>query len=191
MKGVFGCYRNTIRLRSGSYFDLANPRSADFTFSDIAGALSKICRFGGQINASFYSVSEHLFHCCNQAQKDGLPLDTQRALLMHDAAEAFVGDVVKPLKVMLPDYKEIERRVEAAIAEKFLIDFERESYSIDKIDREMLIAERHAMFSADDVTWTGERDVRRIAVDFCFWGPFDAEVKFRSAAKLIGIDTNI
>lgn len=48
MKNTFGCVANSIRLRSGRYLDLADPKPDQFTLDDIAGALSKICRFGGQ-----------------------------------------------------------------------------------------------------------------------------------------------
>lgn len=186
MKPVFGCYKSTIRVRSGSYFDLTDPKPEQFTLDDIAGALSKICRFGGQVD-SFYSVAEHCYHCAQQAALDGLPLETQIALLLHDATEAFVGDMVKPLKVLLPQYSEIEQRVEAVIAEKYGIDFAREEYSIGKIDREMLIAERHALFSRDDVTWTGENEVRQLDPQFHRWGPVDAEIGFFRLAAMLGI----
>lgn len=182
----FGCVNNTIRLRSGKYFDLANPRPDDFLFGDIAGALSKICRFGSQCNY-FYSVAEHSYWCAVVARRDGLLLDTEAAALMHDAAEAFVGDCVKPLKVMLPDYVEIERRVEAAIAERFLIDFSREKSVVREIDRAMLIAERRALFSTDQVVWTGEDSVRRLEIDFQRWTPAKAEVEFTKRAREIGI----
>lgn len=183
---AFGCVKNTIRLRSGSYFDLLEPRPDQFTLADIAGALSKICRFGGQIE-KFYSVAEHSLHCAEQGRLDGLPLDTQAALLLHDAAEAFIGDVVKPLKIMLAEYAEIETRVEAVIAEKFTIDFRREKYSVSKIDHEMLIAERKALFSADDVEWCGEKEVRQIEPWLECWLPEQAEAQFLKAAKMIGI----
>lgn len=188
MKGVFGCYRNTIRLRSGVYFDLADPKPEHFRFTDIAGALSKICRFGGQIEW-FYSVAEHLYHCAEQAAEDKLPIEVQRAILLHDAAEAFVGDVVKPLKVMLPQYKEIESRIESVIAEKFGVDFSHPA--VDQIDREMLIAERNALFTKDDVEWTGEREVRHINRRFYKWSPGAAEHGFLAAALAVGINVNI
>lgn len=183
---AFGCVNNTIRLRSGHYLDLANPQPDQFTLEDIAGALSKICRFGGQCDY-FYSVAEHSYLCVCVAERDGLPLDTQQAVLLHDAAESFIGDMVKPLKIMMPGYAEVEARVEAAIAEKFCIDFERERESIRKIDHEMLIAERRAMFSPDKVTWAGEDEVRRLQVDFQTWVPNHAEVAFMRLAKFIGI----
>lgn len=186
----FGCVNNTIRLRSGYYLDLADPQPDQFTLGDIAGALSKICRFGGQIDR-FYSVAEHCIHCAEQGRADGLPLDTQAALLLHDATEAFCGDIVKPLKIMLPEYAAIESRMEAVIAEKFLIDFRREEYSVRKIDHEMLIAERRKLFSADDVEWTGEREVRKIEPWIECWLPEQAEAQFMKAAKMIGVKAQI
>ena len=100
---AFGCVRNTIRLRSGIYFDLADPKPEQIEITDIAGALSKICRFGGHCYR-FYSVAEHCYHCSMVAEASPL------ALLLHDAAEAFTGDIVKPLKIMLPEFAAIERR---------------------------------------------------------------------------------
>lgn len=183
---TFGCVKNTIRLLSGGYLDLLDPKPDQFTLEDIAGGLSKICRFGGQVER-FYSVAEHSVRCSKQAADDGAPLDTQIAALMHDAAEAFIGDVVKPLKIMLSDYAAIEDRMEAAIAEKFLIDFERERYQVRAIDREMLINERRALFSADKVEWAGEKQVRLLPGKPDCWGPPIAFNNFMHHARMIGV----
>lgn len=180
---AFGCVANTIRLRSGLYFDLRDPKPNQFTFGDIAGALSKICRFGAQIDR-FYSVAEHLFHCAEVAQDDGdLSLETQRAVFAHDWAEAFIGDMVKPLKIMLPEYAEIEKRVELVIAEKFGFDPTRWVGTIREIDHAMLIAERRALFSKDNVEWFGEKEVRTLEVWFECWQPAQAEAMFERKAK--------
>jgi hypothetical protein len=184
---AFGCVKNTIRLRSGRYFDFTDPQTGQFTFSDIAGALAKICRFGGQVDR-FYSVAEHSVHCAQVARDDGRSKDVQFAILMHDAAEAFCGDVVKPLKIMLPQYSEIERRVELVIASKFGIDFASHADVIREIDWAMLIAERRSMFSADDVTWHGENEVRRLVVSFRAFGPIAAEEWFVSESGRCGFD---
>lgn len=186
MSTAFGCVANTIRLRSGLYFDLRDPKPDQFTLGDIAGALSKICRFGGQID-QFYSVAEHSVLCAQQGRNDNLSIATQLALLMHDATEAFAGDVVKPLKTMLPEYPEIERRIEAAISEKFGIDFECERSFVREIDQAMLIAERVRLFSRDDVEWTGESQVRVLSPQIFCWGPKIAEMRFDSAARTLGI----
>lgn len=187
---AFGCVNNTIRVRSGRYFDIANPKPEQFSFGDIAGALSKICRFGGQAN-HFYSVAEHLIHCTAQAVQDSLPQEVQQAVMLHDATEAFVGDVVKPLKIMLAEYEGIEDRVEAVIGEKFGIDFNRHRSAIRKIDHEMLIAERRKMFTPDKVTWTGENDVRKVDADFQLWMPETAEFTFVRVARSIGINVDL
>lgn len=183
----FGCVKNTIRTRSGRYFDLLDPKPDQFTLEDIAGALSKMCRFGGQIDR-FYSVAEHCYHCAALAEKDGASLAVRRAALMHDAAEAFVGDVVKPLKIMLPEYDAIERRVELVIVEKFGLEGTVDWPPVKEIDRAMLIAERRALFSADEVVWTGEKLVRQLDVKFVCWPPVLAEQAFLSVATALGLN---
>lgn len=187
---AFGCVSTTIRLRSGLYLDLDDPKPEQFRFADIAGALSKICRFGGQIE-HFYSVAEHLCHCTTQARIDGLLLPTQRAVFLHDAAEAFIGDVVKPLKIMLRDYQPIEYAMEKAIGCKFGVDFDAEAEAVRKIDRELLIAERRALFSADNITWPGEDKVRHVNHEFGCWNPKRAEENYWASARALGIDAAI
>jgi len=182
--GSFGCVKNTIRLRSGLYFDFVDPQPDQFTLADIAGALSKICRFGGQVDM-FYSVAEHCWHCSNQGTEDQLPPRVQASLLFHDAAEAFCGDVVKPLKIMLAEYSVIEHRVEKVIAEKFGLDFEHPA--IREIDHAMLIAERKALFSKDDVEWFGEKEVRILKPMLRCWGPTGAEQAFIKQAAFFDI----
>lgn len=178
---AFGCVKNTIRLRCGSYFDFRDPCPDQFTLEDIAGALSKICRFGGHCER-FYSVAEHSVHCLYQAYADQRPMASCFAVLMHDAAEAFCGDMVKPLKVMIPEYTAVERLVEQTIEAKFGIDFGAHRDTIREIDHAMLIAERRAMFSRDDVLWTGEKEVRRLSIEFQCWTPEEAERRFLEAA---------
>ena len=182
---AFGCVENTIKLRSGRYLDLRNPQPDQFTFADIAGGLSKICRFGGQCQR-FYSVAEHSYHCAIQATKDGLSISDQKGVLLHDAAEAFIGDVVKPLKIMLPDYSQIECLMEDCIANKF--DINTPAHVIREIDMAMLIAERRRMFGADNVIWHGENEVRQLSVEFKCWSPGEAEEMFVYRARECGID---
>lgn len=95
----------TILLLSGEYFDLAEPEACAFQVSDIAHALGNICRFTGHTQR-FYSVAEHSVICSHM-----VPPEDAMAALMHDAAEAFIGDVSSPLKSLLPDYKAVEQRV--------------------------------------------------------------------------------
>ena len=104
-----------ITTRSGRRVDLTNPRPDDICIYDIAWALSHICRWTGHV-ASFYSVAEH-----SVLVSERVPVAYARAALMHDAAEAYIGDVSAPLKSVLPEYRRLEAQFSAVIAEKFNI----------------------------------------------------------------------
>ena len=189
---AFGCFKNTIRTRSGRYLDLLDPQTHQIDFGDIAGGLSKICRFGGQIGThfrpwEFYSVAEHCVHCAEQASADGLSLNHQRDALMHDASEAYIGDIVKPLKVLLPQYAELEERLMQRIEIKFFLSFRTTQAEVTEIDHAMLIAERKHFFTRDDVEWTGQKNVRTISPVLIGWHPSDAEKRFTEKARALGI----
>ena len=148
----------TILLRSGRYFDFERPQDAYFTVEDIAGALAKICRFTGQTN-QFYSVAEHSVLVSRLVSREDA-----FAGLMHDAAEAFLGDVSSPLKALLPDYLIVERRVEAAIFERFQIPLPLPE-SVKRADRAMLgLEQRQLMNTADDWPITRGVDVPRFTI---------------------------
>jgi hypothetical protein len=102
----------TIMLHSGAWFDFCAPASSPFTLEDIAHGLANICRYAGQCK-HFYSVAEHSILVSEIAE--GFEYEA----LLHDAAEAFLGDITRPLKQMLPDFKSIEAEVERAILERF------------------------------------------------------------------------
>jgi hypothetical protein len=104
-----------IQTHSGKRFDLLLPTPDMIDISDIAHALSNICRFNGHCR-EFYSVAQHSVLVSRL-----VPSRWALTALMHDATEAYIGDVTRPLKHLLPDYKLIEARIWAAIAAKFQI----------------------------------------------------------------------
>jgi 5'-deoxynucleotidase YfbR-like HD superfamily hydrolase len=99
-----------ITTVSGRFFDLLRPEEYEFDVEEIATALSNICRYTGHVN-SFYSVAEHSVLVSRL-----LPSNLALCGLLHDSSEAFVGDVSSPLKRLMPQYQEIEERVQRAIA---------------------------------------------------------------------------
>ena len=182
---AFGCVGNTIRLLGGTYIDLADPKSSDIKIGDIAGGLSNLCRFGGQV-PRFYSVAEHCIKATEIAEADGQSPEACFAVLMHDAAEAYCGDCVKPLKLLLGDvYSQVESRIEAAIDAEFGIEFAKHRDVIKKYDQAMLIAEKRIFCPDDDRTWPGEDTAMFIKVQPSFWLPHLAQLEFFEAfAKL-------
>jgi hypothetical protein len=98
------------------YFDFRSPDEYEFEIDVIGRALSKLCRFTGH-TMQFYSVAQHSVFVSMLLEAEGPELAMMG--LLHDAAEAFVGDVAAPLKMLLPEYKMIEQRVERAICRAF------------------------------------------------------------------------
>lgn len=186
---------STIKLRSGKYFDLLNPKPDQFTFYDIAGALSKICRFGGHCN-KFYSVAEHLYHCVNYADictniNPSDIKDFHKIVFIHDFSESFVNDLVKPLKNLIPAYSEIEDNIQRVIGDKFGVDTSLFHKEVKEIDLAMLIAEKNTLFSKDSVAWQFEHEAKRFNFIPHCWTPSDAEIAFTKLAQKLGFNISI
>jgi 5'-deoxynucleotidase YfbR-like HD superfamily hydrolase len=107
----------TIQTSEGKFFDFENVEAHDYQISEIAHALSNICRFTGHIK-DFYSVAEH----CVEASYL-VPEQYALEALLHDASEAYLGDVSTHLKSLLPEYKALEQRVEKTIAEQYGLEY--------------------------------------------------------------------
>jgi hypothetical protein len=101
-----------IALISGAMFNYGDPASSQVTIEDIAFALGNVCRFSGHI--PFYSVAQH---CVNVSHL--VPERHAFTALMHDTAEAFTNDIPTPLKVAVPAFKDLEGRIEQAMAYRF------------------------------------------------------------------------
>ena len=110
-----GCYGTCIPTYTGKVFDPYAPDIHSICIEDIAHHLSNLCRFGGS-TSRFYSVAEHSIMVSYLVHPDNAKWG-----LLHDASEAYVIDLPKPLKVMFPEYKALETIVQQAICEKFLL----------------------------------------------------------------------
>lgn len=102
-----------IATSTGKHIDFVNITPDQICIEDIARGLSNECRFAGQLE-SFYSVAQHSVYVSQI-----VPPEYALEALLHDAAEAYIKDIPSPLKAMLPDYKAVEKRIEAVIRENF------------------------------------------------------------------------
>ncbi|NBC11661.1 MAG: phosphohydrolase [Planctomycetes bacterium] len=105
-----------VQTYTGRKFYPLAPRVEDIHIEDIAHALSNLCRYGGH-SRSFYSVAQHSVYVACEAPP-------QHALwgLLHDAAEAYVMDLPRPLKKAVAGYADAEARVMDAVCERFGMD---------------------------------------------------------------------
>lgn len=106
----------SIITYTGKTLSLDNLTTESIDLIDIAKGLSNECRFGGQCE-EFYSVAQHSILVSLL-----VPLPYALEGLLHDAAEAFIGDMPSPFKKNLSDYVEMEKKIENTIKEKFSIN---------------------------------------------------------------------
>ena len=95
------------------------PKEEDIHIRDIAHALSLMVRANGHF-PRFYSVGQHCIHCCEEACARGYTKRVQLACLLHDASEAYLADITRPVKQHLPKYREIEKCLQDAVFQKYL-----------------------------------------------------------------------
>ncbi len=104
---------NWICTYTGKTFHLLLPRQEEICIEDIAHQLSLLCRFNGCCR-QFYSVAEHSIRVSNI-----VPDRLKLSALLHDAHEAYVGDMTRPLKQTFPVYKDISNNIQVVIDDKF------------------------------------------------------------------------
>jgi hypothetical protein len=120
---------------SGLPFWPLDPRTEDVRLEDIAHSLSNQCRFNGHCK-QFYSVAQH-----SVLASFYVPEEYAVEALLHDAAEAYVGDMIRPLKAMVPEFVAIDDRVDAVIRQRFGLPAKM-SEPVIKIDMILCATER-------------------------------------------------
>jgi len=132
----------------GHRFYLTRPHIDDIAIEDIAHGLAYQCRFNGQTR-EFYSVAQH-----SLMVMELVPEPYRLAALLHDAAEAYLGDMVKPLKNLFPAFSEIEGRVMEIIGHRFGVDLANLHPSIKEADRIALATEKRDLMPHSTEPWS-------------------------------------
>jgi len=169
-----------IQTYTGKQFWPIDPRAEDVDIVDIAHALSQLCRFTGH-SASFYSVAEHSFATSYMVpDKDAL------WALLHDASEAYLLDLAKPVKMCkeMSGYRVLEDAVQAAVCEHFNIPKEMPA-SVKEADLRMLATEVRDVMCPPPASW-GLEDVIPYTMKVQCMQPLNAKRAFLSRyAELI------
>lgn len=140
-----------ISTVSGNQHWFYEPKPDNVTIEDIARHTSKMCRFGGALPV-FYSVAQHMVMCAMMAP-DGHKL----AALLHDSAEAYIGDIPTPLKMQLGEsIFQIEAVALKVIGAKFGVSLDPLHPAVVEVDQRMLITEAMQIKKEDLTTW-GEK----------------------------------
>jgi 5'-deoxynucleotidase YfbR-like HD superfamily hydrolase len=115
-----------MRTLSGKKLNILYPTTAMIEISDIAQGLSNNSHFAGQI-PHFFSIAQHSVMVCDEYATSNPEVsdDMKLLALMHDASEGYLGDVIKPLKIYLPDFVRIEKRLMMIIANRYNLPIER------------------------------------------------------------------
>jgi hypothetical protein len=107
--------QHEVETFSGKFVDTKNPNPDTIYLKDIAHALANTCRYGGHC-LRFYSVAEHSVFVSRRLERRGYSRETQLAGLHHDDAEAYLGDIPRPMKSLLgASYQRLTARMDEAI----------------------------------------------------------------------------
>lgn len=162
----------------GNRFYFQSPRIDDVHIEDIAHGLAFQCRFNGQTRA-FYSVAQHSLLVATL-----VPSRLRLAALLHDAAEAYLGDIVKPLKQCFPAFSAIEAKVMAIIGERFSTT-EFDAPAIKRADLIALATEKRDLMPNSTESWASLRGLQPFPMRIIPMAPQEAKAAFLEAYRAL------
>lgn len=154
---------------SAKKFMIEDLKPEMIDIESIANGIAKECRFGGQIEG-FYSVARHSI-ILRHALSLQLPRHMWIYPLMHDAAEGYIRDMCKPVKVLLPDYSAMEERIMKVIAAKYGLQYPFPEI-VKQYDTRIVLDEALHLFH-DEPEWVKDFEVHGIY-------PIGLDIKARS-----------
>lgn len=151
-----------ILTKSNQAFDFLKPDPDVISMEDIGWALSNTCRFNGQCNR-FYSVARHSLNLARYAHVKQMPLEIVRQCFLHDASEAYTGDIVTPLKSLLSDFKKIEDNIQSTIYSKYGLP-ERTFQEVKNLDLRIMLSEKQYLLPRGGPEWEIEKTAEPLEV---------------------------
>jgi 5'-deoxynucleotidase YfbR-like HD superfamily hydrolase len=163
-----------VSTYKGHRFFPLDPCIDDVDIEDIAHGLAYQCRFNGQ-TTSFYSVAQHSLLVASI-----VPEKLRLSALLHDAAEAYLGDIVKPLKILVPQFSVIEKQVSAIISKCFSV-YDLDHPSIKEADLVLLATEKRDLMPNSVEAWSSIAGLTPIAERIVPQAPERAKSDFLAA----------
>lgn len=154
---------------TGVQFWPLDPHLDEIVIEDIAHALAHNCRYNGHC-LRFYSVAEHCVHVSRS-----VPYHLQLSGLLHDASEAYLADIPRPIKPWLANYADIEKTLEECIAEKYGLIYPWHPL-IKVADESILADEQQQNMEHPPANWNLRHPP--LGVTLQFWSPDEAEHEF-------------
>jgi hypothetical protein len=169
-----------MQTYSGRAFYPLNPQPAHIDLEDVAHGLSNLCRYGGQCRV-FYSVAEH-----SVLLSYAVPEHLARWALLHDASEAYLSDVIRPIKPHLRGYYDIEDQLMGAIAVRFDLFPWPMPAELKGYDERMLLNEQARLMAPPPMPWNvlGEP---LSGISISGWLPMHAKLRFLARATELGL----
>nr|WP_295901143.1 HD family phosphohydrolase [uncultured Bdellovibrio sp.] len=161
---------------SGNRFNILDPNPEAVKIEDIACALARQARFNGHTRF-FYSVGQHSCLGAEVSPTKEIALH----MLFHDATEAYIGDLVSPVKALLPDFEIIESRIHWAISQKFNMEYPLPKV-VKQIDRRLLATEVRDLITKDLGSWCIGQD-EPFEFPIIPWPPEVTEARFLELAR--------
>lgn len=161
-----------IQTATGRAFWPIDPRPEDVCIEDIAHALSMLCRFGGHC-LRFYSVAEHSVLLARHSAPEH-----KLWALLHDASEAYLVDVPRPLKPFLRGYREAEDKIMLAVCARFGLG-DTMPAQVKADDTSLLMDEARQNMSVPELVW--DLKAPQLGIELRYWSPDRARDEFLSA----------
>lgn len=145
-----------VETFSGMFVDVSKPDPTTILLNDIAHALANTCRYGGHCR-SFYSVAEHAVFVSKRLERRGASVKVQLMGLHHDDAEAYLGDIPRPMKPLLGQaYRRMTDKMDAAIIRALELPYGVENFhdpAIKDADNWALFVEARHLLPSQGKGW--------------------------------------
>ncbi len=179
-------WKHAIQTYTGKLVNVADPDPATIDIFDIAHHLALMTRFNGACRVA-YSIAQHSVLCASRAGDYHFPQPREEklalALLMHDAAEAYVGDIVRTIKHEVPDFAVFENKLMDAINTRFDLPRVAEipffKVAVKEVDNRMLVTEKLQLM-AQTVPWPIEEMFQPYDMTIEPWTERSSEMLFLS-----------